>query len=72
VPNTDNNAKYLRERAANFRRLAEDHGNAGNQHIADKLNEVADDFEGQAAELVIAAAFTDLQRRALDEQSRAI
>jgi hypothetical protein len=64
MPHTNNNAAYLRERAAHFRRLAEQHGNAGNQHIADKLNEVALDFEGQAAELVIAAAFTDLQRRA--------
>jgi cytochrome c556 len=55
-------AAYLREKATNFRRLAENHGNAGNHQISDKLNEVAADFEGQADKLVIAAASEDLQR----------
>jgi hypothetical protein len=55
-------AEYLREKATNFRRLAEGHGNAGNRPISDKLNEVAADFEAQAAKLMIAAAFEDLRR----------
>ena len=55
-------AAYLREKATNFRRLAEGHGNAGNHPISDKLNEVAADFEAQAAKLMMAAAFEDLRR----------
>jgi hypothetical protein len=56
-------AAYLREKATNFRRLAGEHDEAGNRPISDKLIEVAVDFEGQADELVIAAAVEDLRRR---------
>jgi hypothetical protein len=56
-------AAYLREKATNFRRLAGEHGNAGNHQISAKMNEVAADFEGQADKLVITAASEDLQRR---------
>jgi hypothetical protein len=56
-------AAYLRERAVNFRRLAEDHGKAGNHQISAKMTEVAADFEAQATELVIAGAATGLRRR---------
>jgi hypothetical protein len=55
-------AADLREKATNFRRLAGEHSEAGNPQISDKLIEVAADFEGQAAKLMIAAAFADLQR----------
>jgi hypothetical protein len=55
-------AAYLREKATNFRRLAGEHSEAGNPQVSDKLIEVAADFEGQAAKLMIAAAFADLQR----------
>jgi len=53
VPNTNKaaNASYLRESAVNFRRLAEDHGKAGNHQISAKMTEVATDFEVRAAEL---------------------
>jgi hypothetical protein len=56
-------AAYLREKATDFRRLAGEHDEAGNHPISDKLIEVAVDFEGQADQLVIAAAVEDLQRR---------
>jgi hypothetical protein len=56
-------ATRLRESAANFRRLAEDHAKAGNHQISAKMTEVATDFDAQAAELMIAGTFTDMQRR---------
>jgi hypothetical protein len=62
MPQTER-AAYLREKATNFRRLAEDHGNAGNHQISAKMNEVAADFEGQATKLMIAAASADLPGR---------
>ena len=55
-------AAYLREKATSFRRVAGEHIEAGNPQISDKLIEVAADFEAQAAKLMIAAAFADLQR----------
>jgi hypothetical protein len=56
-------AAYLRERAVDFRRLAENHGKAGNHQISAKMTEVAADLEAQAAELAIAGAATEVQRR---------
>jgi hypothetical protein len=50
VPDT-NRAAYLRERAATFRRLAKEHGEAGSLQISAKMTEVATDFEAQAAKL---------------------
>jgi hypothetical protein len=54
-------AAYLRERAASFRRLAEDHGKAGNLQMSAKMTEVAADFEAQAANLV-AGTTVDLRQ----------
>jgi hypothetical protein len=44
-------AAYLRERAANFRRLAKEHGAAGSVQISAKMSEVALDLEAQAVAL---------------------
>jgi hypothetical protein len=44
-------AAYLRERAANFRRLAKAHIEAGSLQISAKMTEVAVDFEAQAIAL---------------------
>jgi hypothetical protein len=44
-------AAYLRERAANFRRLAKAHVEAGSLQISAKMTEVAVDFEAQAVAL---------------------
>jgi hypothetical protein len=68
VPGASNAARLL-ESAANFRRLAEEHGKAGNHQISAKMTEVAVDFEAQAAEIMIAGACIDLERRAVNSPS---
>jgi hypothetical protein len=44
-------AAYLRERAANFHRLAKDYDEAGNHPVCAKLTQVAADLQAQAAAL---------------------
>ena len=46
-----NGAAYLRDRSANFRRLAKDYDEAGQYPVWTKLMEVAVDLEAQAAAL---------------------
>jgi hypothetical protein len=46
-----NKATYLRDHAANFRRLAKENNEAGHYQIFAKLNEVASDLEVEAADL---------------------
>jgi hypothetical protein len=50
MPRT-NDAAYLRDRSANFRRLAKDYDAAGQHPVWMKLIEVAVDLEAQAAAL---------------------
>jgi hypothetical protein len=42
---------YLREKALQFRKLSLEHGTAGQNVIAAKLIEVAEDLEARASEL---------------------
>jgi CheY-like chemotaxis protein len=46
-----NTATYLRDNAANFRRLAKEQNEAGHYPIFAKLTEVASDLEAEAADL---------------------
>ena len=46
-----NDAAYLRDRSANFRRLAKDYDDAGQHPVWAKLTEVAADLEAQAIAL---------------------
>ena len=46
-----NKPAYLRGRAAEFRRLAKEHAEAGQNMISDKLLEAATDLEAQAIEI---------------------
>jgi hypothetical protein len=46
-----NDAAYLRDRSANFRRLAKDYDDAGQHPVWAKLIEVAADLEAQAIAL---------------------
>jgi hypothetical protein len=49
VANIPGTATYLRERAAAFRKMAEEHIKVGSLQISAKMTEVAADFEAQAA-----------------------
>jgi hypothetical protein len=46
-----NKVTYLRDNAANFRRLAKENNEAGHYPIFVKLSEVASDLEAEAADL---------------------
>jgi hypothetical protein len=48
---TANDAAYLRDRSANFRRLAKEYSDAGQHRVWAKLTEVAADLEAQAIAL---------------------
>jgi len=51
MPDINQEAKALRDRAAQMRALSQQHADAGNPQIAAKLAALADELEAKAAEI---------------------